>query len=556
MSNKTKSLPRLKSDLPDHMDVDYAGARGLMYGCGYTDQQLDTPHIGIINTWSDCNPGHIHLRDLEEAVEKGVREAGGLPFHFNGVSVCDGIVKPAYILPSRDLLVNEIEVMAAANMMDALVLIGTCDKALPALLMAAGRLDLPTIVVTGGYMETAKLNGQYVDYIDVGPGITKVLSGEMSQEDYRKLLHSIAPGPGACGMMGTANTMSMICETIGMSLPGNATMSAMSSELRELAFQAGKQIMRLWEDQITARRIITPASITNAIKLCMAVGGSTNTIIHVPAIATESELDMDCSAIYAAASQEVPLLVGIRPNGQHCMEDFRRAGGLGAVLNEIRAHLDLNCISVNGQTLGENIRECRILNDSVIHPLERPLSFDGGMALCRGNLVPEGAFIKLSAVPEALRGTFRGKARAFTNVYDATTALRNGAIQAGDAVLIIYQGVKAGPETAYNFTTELKGSPLRDLVCVITDGRLSGAASGACFSYASPEAALRGPLCAVRDGDTICYDLPARRLDVELSREELEIRIAEAELKLAPKKGYLKVYQHCVGSVLKGTTLT
>lgn len=551
-----KDLPRLKSDLPDHMDVDYAGARGLLYGCGYTDRQLDTPHIGIINTWSDCNPGHIHLRDLEAAADRGIREAGGLPFHFNGTSVCDGIVKPAYILPSRDLLVNEIEVMAAANMMDALVLIGTCDKAVPALLMAAGRLDLPAIVVTGGYMKTAELNGEYVDYIDVGSSITKVLRGEMDQEAYQKLLHSIAPGPGACGMMGTANTMNMICETMGMSLPGNSTLPAVSPELRELAYQAGKQIMRLWKKQITARQIITPASITNAIKLCMAIGGSTNTIIHVPAIATESELDMDCSAIYAAASQEIPLLVGIRPNGPHCMEDLRRAGGLGAVLQEIRAHLDCTCVSVNERTLGENIQGCAVLDQSVIHPLAHPLRFDGGMALCRGNLAPEGAFIKLSAVPEPLRGTFRGRARVFTNVYEATAALRSGEIRPGDAVLIIYQGVKAGPETAYNFTTELKGSPLKDSVCVITDGRLSGAASGACFSYASPEAALRGPLCAVRDGDMIVYDLPNRRLEIELSQDELSARMAAAELKLTPKKGYLKVYQQCVGSFLKGATLT
>ena len=549
-------LPRLKSDLPDHMDVDYAGARGLMYGCGYTDRQLDMPHIGIINTWSDCNPGHIHLRDLEAAAERGIREAGGLPFHFNGVSVCDGIVKPAYILPSRDLLVNEIEVMAEANMMDALVMIGTCDKVIPALLMAAGRLNLPTVIVTGGYMETAVCHGHYVDYIDVGSSITKVLHNEMSQADYQELLHSIAPGPGACGMMGTANTMSMICETIGMSLPGNSCLPAVSQELRELAYQAGKRVMTLWKEQITPRQIITPASITNAIKVCMAMGGSTNTIIHVPAIATETELDMDCSAVYAAASQEIPLLVGIRPNGPHCMEDFRRAGGLQAVLHEIREHLDLSCPNVNGRTLGENMAGHEILDPAVIHALAQPLSMDGGMALCRGNLVPEGAFIKLSAVPKALRGTFRGRARVFTSVYDATNALREGKIQAGDAVFIIYQGVKAGPETAYNFTTELKGSPLKESVCVITDGRLSGAASGACFSYASPEAALRGPLCAVQDGDMITYDLPNRRLDIELPQEELERRMASAQLKLTPKKGYLKVYQHCVGSVLKGATLS
>ena len=556
MAEEKRVLPRLRSDLPDHMDVDYAGARGLMYGCGYTDEQLDMPHIAIVNTWSDCNPGHIHLKRLEEAAAKGISDAGGLPFHFNGVSICDGIVKPAYILPSRDLLVNQIELMVEANMMDAMVLIGTCDKVIPALLMAAGRLNLPAIVVTGGYMATGELDGEYVDYIDVGSSITKVLRGEMSQEKYQELLHCIAPGPGACGMMGTANTMSMICETMGMSLPGNSTLPAVSLELTELAYQAGKQIMSLWEKQITARQIITPISITNAIKLCMAVGGSTNTIIHVPAIATESGLDMDCSEIYAAASQEIPLLVGIRPNGPYCMEDFRRAGGLGAVLNEIRGHLNLTANSVNGKSLSENILGKTVRDKTVIRSMEEPLRHDGGMALCRGNLVPEGAFIKLSAVPEKLRGRFQGNAKVFTNVNDAVSALRGGEIQAGDAVLILYQGVKAGPETAYNFTTELKGSPLAESVCVITDGRLSGAASGACFSYASPEAALRGPLCAVRDGDRIFYDLPNRRLEIDLPKEELEARMAAAELKLFPKSGYLGVYQRCVGSVLKGAVLS
>lgn len=551
----SKNLPRLRSDLPDHMDVDYAGARGLMYGCGYTDAELDMPHIAIVNTWSDCNPGHFHLKKVADAVKRGVSEAGGLPFSFNGVSICDGIVSPPYILPSRDLLVNEIELMVEANMMDAMVLIGTCDKVVPALLMAAGRLNLPAIVVTGGYMRTNTMDGEPVDYIDVGASITKTLNGEMSQEKFDQLLHSIAPGPGACGMMGTANTMNIIAETMGMSLPGNATTAAESEDLLDIAYRAGKQVMVLWEKQITARQIITPASITNAIKACMAVGGSTNTIIHVPAIATEAEIDMDCSEIYAAASNEIPLLIGIRPNGKHCMEDFRQAGGLRALLNEIKDHLDLTTMAVNEKTLGENIAGHTVTDRSVIHTMAEPLSDSAGMILCKGNLVPEGAFIKYSAVPEALRGVFRGKAKVFHNVYDATAALRDGRIEAGDAVLIIYQGVKAGPETAYNFTSELKGSPLKDKVIAITDGRLSGAASGACFSYASPEAALRGPLCGVKDGDVIVMDLPNRRLDVELSEEALAERIANAELVLHPKKGYLSVYQHCVGSVLKGAVL-
>jgi len=322
----------------------------------------------------------------------------------------------------------------------------------------------------------------------------------------------------------------------------------------QLAKKAGKQVMKLWENGITPRKIITDESIRNAVRVCMAVGGSSNTIIHIPAVATEAGLSIECSPVYADASREIPTLIGIRPNGDKCMADLDIAGGVPALLNELRGLLDLNGITVTGRTLGENIEGKAAKDHDVIHTMQNPYKHDGGLILCKGNLVPEGAFIKQSAVPDKLR-RFRGKARVFYNKDDAIRALYNGEIQAGDAVFILYQGVKAGPNSAYAFATALKGSHLKDDVCAITDGRLSGAAAGAVFGYASPEAALRGPLCAVKDGDWINYDIDKRELNIELSDEILKKRMEEAELRLQPKTGWLSIYQRCVGSVLKGATL-
>lgn len=550
----SKKKRMINSDLENRMTLDWQGTRAFFYGLGYNDEDIEKPRVGIINTWNEINPGHIHQRQLADAVREGIIEKGGLPFLFYGVNLCDCIGGGDYVLPSRDLLVNEIELNVKAHRLDAMVLIGTCDKVVPAMLMAAGRINIPTVVVTGGYMETPYMDGEHVDFIDIGASISKVKEGNMSMDKFNELIHVCAPCKGACGMMGTANTMSLLAETIGMTLTGNSTMAAISGDLINLSRQAGRKVMELWEKDICPRDIITEKSIVNAIRVCMAIGGSSNTIIHIPAVATEACLDMDCSSIYAEASCEVPLLIGIRPNGKYCMADFQQAGGLSALLNEMQEKLDLTGMTVTGKTLGENIQGRVTQNHTVIHSLKEPLDSDGGLILCKGNLVPEGAFIKKSAVPAKLH-KFRGTAKVFHDQEEAITALRDGRIRAGNVVFIIYQGVKAGPHTSYAFTTALKGSHLKDDVATVTDGRLSGAASGACFGYASPEAALRGPLCAVRDGDWVNYDIEKRELNIELSAEELEKRMEEAELKLEPKTGWLSIYQRCVGSILKGATL-
>ena len=546
-------MPELRCQFASYEGL--SAPRSLLHGIGVTDADLAKPRVGVINTWSDINPGHIHLMPVAQAVCEGVREAGGMPFNFNGMNLCDSIGSGSYVLPSRDLLVNEIEMYAEANKMDALVLIGTCDKVVPALLMAAGRLDLPTVIVTGGYMNTGKLNGENVDFIDIGINLTKLHEGKITQEYMDQLIDAACPGPGACGMMGTANSMSLMVETIGMSLPGNATTSARSPELLQLAKQAGAQVIRLWEQGITARKIITDASVTNAIKVCMAIGGSSNTVIHIPAAATEAELGIDCSEIYAQASQDIPLLIGIRPNGPHTMRDFDEAGGLHALLAELKDHLDLSCLAVNGKTLGENIDQAENRNPQVIHHYDDPLDTEGGLILVKGNIAPDGAFIKKSAVPREL-WHFKGTAKVFYSVSEAIQALENGQIQPNTAVFVLMQGPKGGPGSAYQFATRLKGSSLGSSCCTITDGRLSGAAAGACFGYLSPEAGLRGPVLAVRDGDTVEYDIEQRYLRVELTDEQIAQRLEQSELKLDIPKGFMGIYKQTVGSILKGAVMS
>jgi len=555
MQNENGKYPKLRNYADDKLSLDYQGPRSLLKGIGFTDEDLNKPRVAVINTWSEINPGHIHLKEVAEFVCRGVKEAGGFACNFNALNLCDAIGGGPYVLPSRDLLVNEIEVIVEAHKFDAMVLLGTCDKIIPALLMASGRLDLPTIIVTGGYMATGCVDNKNIDFIDIGISVNKVKEGNMTLDELEKIIDNACPAPGACGMMGTANTMILLTETIGLSMPENSTTAATSPKLNDIAYKAGLQILELWKNNITARKIITDDSIENAIKLCMAIGGSSNTIIHVPAVATESELTIDCSEIYAKASLEVPLLIGIRPNGEYTMKDFENAGGLGALLNQIKDILNLEGITVTGKTLGENIKGYDVKNKNVIRSLDNPLENDGGLILCKGNLVPEGAFIKQSAVPKKLN-QFKGKARVFNTVKSAIDALQNGIIVSGDAIVIVYQGVKAGPQSAYQFTSVLKGSHLKDEVITITDGRLSGAASGACFGYASPEAALGGPLAIVKDGDIIEYDIKERSLNINISDEEIKNRLKEFVFNRPSKRGYLGIYQKCVGSILKGAVLS
>lgn len=529
--------------------------KALMVGTGMTEEEMRRPKIAVFNTLNALNPGHIHQGPLGDAVFDAIYKNGGYPVHLNGTNICDGFAVGPYALPSRDLLVNDIEVMCMAQQLDGAVLIGTCDKIVPAMLMAAGRMDIPCIILTGGYMKTSVLDGEDVDFIDIAPTRTRYLNGEIPKEKLDELVSCACPGGGSCGMMGTANSMALMCECIGMSLPGNATTAARSPKMLELAQACGQRIMELVEQGITPRQIITNESIENALQVCQAIGGSGNTIIHIPATATEAGLTIDCSEIYARASREMPLLIGIRPNGQYCMKDFEEAGGLGALMNQMRDKLHLDCMQINGKTLKENIQGMQVLRPEVIHSMDDPIQADGGLVLVKGTLAPQGAFIKQSAVPECLM-RHTGPARCFNSRDEAIEALRDGKIQSGDVCIVRYIGFKAGPDTAYHFAAALAGSPIGMNCATITDGRLSGAVYGAAFQYCTPEAAAMGPLTVVQDGDLIDYDIGEGRLDLLMPQEEIQRRLAAFKMDFPKKHGWLGIYQRCVSSVMKGAVLS
>ena len=533
-------------------------ARALMLGLGYSREDLEKPRVGVINTWSDYNPGHLHLRDLAQAATEGICEAGGLACNFNVMNFCDGLqVKGPYALISRDMICNSVEVLARSQGLDAMILIATCDKNVPAMVMAAARVNIPAIVVTGGHMKSNIYQGKLVDFIDVNKTVSAVEEGRCSMEYLEGLVDCACPGIGACNMMGTANTMQIVTETLGMSLPGNATTSASGRDLLRIAREAGRQVMKLWEENICPRDIITEKSMNNAVRMLMAVGGSTNSMYHVPAIASEAGLTCSVWDIYDVASHEVPLLMTIRPVGPYTMDDFERAGGVRAMCTNIKHTLNLDCLCVNGKTLGENIEGHEVLDREIIHPMDQPYSEDGGICILKGNIAPEGCAAKQSTFPRNML-KFRGPAKVFFNNEDAIDGLYNGRIVEGDFVVILHQGAKGGPAmtSVYPFTSALAGSKLAGKCAMVSDGRFSGAAAGAIIGYASPEAALRGPICAVRDGDMISYDIETREIHAEIDDEELARRIEEFDKEVVWYEGCMGLYQSWVGSLAKGAVLS
>lgn len=532
----------------------------LLRGIGKTDAEIRRPQVAIISAWSDINNGHSHLNDLAKDVEKGIIEAGGTPYHLPTIGLCDGLAfyGSQYILPSRDLIANEVETQVEGYKMDAMVLMASCDKIVPAYVMAAARLNIPAVIVTGGYMVSGNYNGKKISFVDVGRAVGQVQSGSMTMNECMEILDCACPGPGACPMMGTANTMCIIAEALGMTMPGNSTICARDPKIHDMAYRAGKTVMELWDKGITARNIITQDSIENAIMACMAMGGSTNSLIHVPAMATEAGLDdFDCIGFFDKASYAVPLLMGVEPNGPHLMEDFERAGGLAALFKTIESKIHADALTVTGQTLGQRIQDAKVLDETVIHPLSDPISTEGALAVLRGNIAVDGAIVKQSAVPACLM-KFRGPVVVFEDVDDAIAGLREGKIRAGNVVVIRMQGAKGGPGvvTTFPFTSELAGTPLYDKVALVTDGRFSGATEGASIGYVSPEAALMGPLLIVEQGDIISYDIDKRTIQLELSDEEIQRRLDKAELNINYYPGWLGIYQKAVGSITKGGVLS
>lgn len=531
--------------------------RGLVRGLGYTEEEFGRPIIAVVNSWNEYNPGHVHLRNLAERVKQGIREAGGLPFEMMTTGICDGMVlkNPRYIeLPSRNSIADEVELIIESNMFDGMVMLSTCDSIVPGHLMAAARLDIPTILVTGGYMPMPFLDGKSANYIELTDHVGQVMQGCYSRTAAEREVERMYTPCGACGVMTTANSMCLAAEALGMTMPGNGCMSAVSSELLQTAYLAGKQIMKLLADGITARRIITPEAVDNAIAMTMAMAGSTNLFMHLPAIANEAGLHDRWWAHFDRASREIPQIVGASPSGRWHLQDIDRAGGSRAVLKSLMPKLNGNALTVTGKTLAENCADAQIYDPEVIRSLDNPVSQEGALYVLYGSLAPDGAMIKAAAVEDSMR-KFTGPARCFDSLQQALDALNADTIRKGDVCILRYLGPKgAFGTTSYQFQKELKGRGLAHDVAIVTDGRFSGGSSGLSIGYLSPEAALGSPLALVQDGDRISIDLDQRKIDLEVPSAELEERRKNWSWKFDPAgiPPFLRLFVKNVGSLANG----
>ena len=545
--------------------VERAPHRSLLRALGCTRTDMNKPFIGIVNSFSEIVPGHMNLRDIADAVKGGVRSRGGIPFEVNTIAVCDGIAMNhrgmKYSLPSRELIADSVEVVAEAHAFDALVFIPNCDKIVPGMLMAAARLNLPSIFISGGPMLAGHLadsNGvKHVDLSSVFEAVGKVAQGSMSQEELARLEEIACPGCGSCSGMFTANTMNCATEALGMGLPGHGTIPAVDARRIQLAREAGEQIMELLAGDIRPRDIINMDSMHNAFTVDMALGGSTNSVLHLMAVAHEAGLDFPLSMVNEI-SQHTPNLCKLRPSGDYHLEDLDRAGGITAVMKELEGLLNLESKTVSGKLVAEIIAGGRVVDKKVIRSVANAYSPTGGIAILFGNLAPEGAVVKRAAVaPEMM--VHRGPARVFDSEEEATTAIMSGSIKSGEVLVIRYEGPKGGPgmREMLTPTSLLSGMGMDKEVALITDGRFSGATRGAAIGHVSPEAASRGAIAALRDGDIIKIDIPECKLETELGDDEISDRLARlGEFEPKIKTGYLKYYAEKVCSASTGAVFS
>ncbi|MEJ5185575.1 MAG: dihydroxy-acid dehydratase [Candidatus Geothermincolales bacterium] len=540
---------------------EWAPHRSLLKALGYTDQEIRRPWIGIACSFNEVVPGHMHLQQIADAVKAGVRMAGGTPMQFGVIGICDGIAMGhegmRYSLPSREVIADSVELMARAHAFDALVLIPNCDKIVPGMLMAAARLNIPSVVVSGGPMLAGRFRGRDVDFITVMEAQGAVRAGRMSEEDLAQLEDEACPGCGSCAGLFTANSMNCLTEAVGMGLPGNGTIPAPHAARLRLAKQAGMTVMEVLRRGLKPRDIITRRSLLNALAVDMAIGGSSNTILHLLAIAYEAGVEVSLDDIQQVCDA-TPNLARISPAGGavHHMQDLHEAGGIPAVMGELlrKGLIDPDVPCVGADRIGDLVEGRRTLNPEVIRPVDEPYMPTGGLAILRGNLAPEGAVIKQSAVPENLL-RHRGPARVFDREEEAVAAMRNGEIREGDVVVIRYEGPKGGPGMREMLlpTATLAGMGLADKVVLVTDGRFSGGTRGAAVGHVSPEAQEGGPIALVRDGDLIELDVVGRRLEVLVPTDELDRR-RESWMPPEPrvKEGYLAVYASQVSSASLG----
>ena len=551
---------KLRSDFLKR-GVERAPHRAILKCLGVTDGDMDKPFIAVVNSFTTVVPGHMHLNRIAEFVKAGIRAGGGVPFEFNTIAVCDGLAMGHegmhYSLPSRELIADSIEVMVQAHRFDGMVLVTNCDKITPGMLMAAARLNIPSIVVTGGPMLSGLFKGRKVDVTSIFEAVGEVTAGKMSPEELRLIEDYAFPGCGSCNGMYTANTMACITEAMGMSIPGCATALAVSSAKLRIAEKSGEMAVDLVRRDLKPLDIMTPEAFENAIMVDMALGGSTNAVLHLKAIANEAGIDLPLK-LFDELSRRVPHICDMRPSGPHDLQELDAAGGIPAVMKELSRFLHLDAMTVTGKTVGENIKDAEVYDREVIRPLENPIHKEGGIAVLTGNLAPRGAIVKSTAVSPKMM-THRGPAKVFNSEEEAMEAILKGGIEEGDVVVIRYEGPKGGPgmREMLSPTAAVVGMGLSDSVVLITDGRFSGATRGPCIGHVSPEAAEGGPIAVIKDGDIIEVDIPKRRLDVALSDDELERRLRDWRPK-PPKigRGYLRRYSHLVRSADVGGTFS
>ena len=527
--------------------IEKAPHRSLLKALGLTDKDIAKPFIGVANSYTNIVPGHIHLNQIADAVKAGVTAAGGTPFEFNTIAVCDGIAMGhegmRYSLPSRELIADSVEVMAQAHRLDGLVLVTNCDKITPGMLMAAARLDIPAIMVTGGPMASGWLDGKKIGYASVPEGLGKHFAGKMTGEELCRLENAACPGCGSCNGMFTANTMACVTEALGMSLPYCATTLANSVAKLRIAKETGEQIVKLICDNVKPSDIMKKEAFENAIAVDMALGGSTNTVLHVSAIAREAGVPIPLK-VFDEVGRRTPHLCSMIPSGPYAMEDLNAAGGIPAVMKELSQMLNLDAFTVTCNPVAENIADAEVLDANVIRPLTDPVHKEGGIAILTGNLAPKGSVVKTAAVsPNMLKHS--GPAKVYDSEAEAVASIRKREIQPKDVVVIRYEGPKGGPGMPEMLipTATIAGMGLSESVALITDGRFSGATRGPCIGHVAPEAAEAGPIAVIKNGDIITIDIPNRTLKVELTEQEIKKRL-EAWKPKPPRitKGYLARY--------------
>lgn len=545
--------------------VQRAAARSLLKSTGLRQQDIEKPWIAVVNFYTEIVPGHVHLRTISEAVKKGVLMEGGYPLEFNTIAVCDGIAQGTagmkYSLPSRDIAVDSIEIMIEAHGFDAMVLIPSCDKTVPASLMAAARLNIPSIIVTGGPMLPGEYCGEELSLVEMREFIGQTRSGQISEDELHRFEEIACPSAGSCSMMATANTMAAVTEALGMSLPGCATAHAVYADKSRIATESGQQIVQIVKNDIKPRDIMTKESLRNAVTVDMALGGSLNSVLHLLAIASELEISDFSLTDFDEIGRRTPQLCSLKPSGQNSVWKLDQSGGIQAVMLELAKGdlLNTDTLSVTGLSLKENLKRPFVqrIKESIIHSLQKPVNIEGSIAVLYGSLAPNGAVVKQSAVDPSMR-VHKGPAKVFESLEVALETLWNNRIDSDDVMVVRYEGPKGGPGMREQHSIASLISGLDKKIALVTDGRFSGSSRGAAIGHVSPEAADGGPIAIVKNGDMISYSIPKRSLNLDIEKAEIEARLAQIVLqpqKITRHRSVLKRYRESVGTADKGAIL-